>query len=72
MKQKSSLANKDFPRSIRCFHDLDYNGWNIEFGTLEKVSDYYNAPFFINQRDGFKYFCRWNIPMVLMLLEIKF
>lgn len=45
-----------FHDQLDVFHDLNYNEWNIEFGTLEKVSDYHNAPFFINQRDGFKYF----------------
>lgn len=45
-----------FHDNLEIFHDLNYNGWNIKFGTLEKVSDISVAPYYINQRDGFKYF----------------
>lgn len=54
-------AAKEFIGKKGFFHDQldvfrDLNSYRIGFGTLKKVSDILVAPFFINQRDGMKYF----------------
>ena len=61
-----------FHDQLDVFHDLNYNAWRIGFGTLKKVSDNVNAPFFINQRDGLKYFLPLEYTEGIDVLEIKF
>ena len=61
-----------FHDQLDVFHDLNYNAWRIDFGTLKKVSDNVNAPFFVNQRDGMKYFQPLEYTEGIDVLEIKF
>lgn len=61
-----------FHDQLDVFHDLNANAWRIGFGTLKKVSDYHNAPFFINQRDGLKYFLPLEYTEGIDVLEIGF
>ena len=61
-----------FHDDLDVFHDLNYNAWRIDFGTLKKVSDNVNAPFFVNQRDGLKYFLPLEYTEGIDVLEIKF
>lgn len=61
-----------FHDNLDVFHDLDANAWRIGFGTLKKVSDNVNAPFFFNQRDGMKYFLPLEYTEGINVLEIKF
>lgn len=59
-----------FHNQLDVFRNLD--SWRIGFGTLKKVSDIIVAPFFINQRDGFKYFLPLEYTNGIDVLEISF
>lgn len=61
-----------FHDDLDVFHDLDANAWRIGFGTLKKVSDNVNAPFFFNQRDGLKYFLPLEYTEGIDVVEMKF
>jgi len=61
-----------FHDDLDVFHDLDANAWRIGFGTLKKVSDNVNTPFFFNQRDGLKYFLPLEYTEGINVIEIKF
>lgn len=61
-----------FHDQLDVFHDLNANAWRIEFGTLKKVSDNVNAPFFFNQRDGLKYFLPLEYTEGIDVVEMKF
>ena len=61
-----------FTNDLDVFHDLNYNAWRIGFGTLKKVSDNVNAPFFVNQRDGLKYFLPLEYTEGIDVVEMKF
>lgn len=61
-----------FHDQLDVFHDLNANAWRIEFGTLKKVSDNVNAPFFFNQRDGMKYFLPLEYTEGIDVVEMKF
>ena len=59
-----------FTNDLDVFHGLNANA--IGFGTLKKVNDIINAPFFINQRYGLKYFLPLEYTEGINVLEIKF
>lgn len=61
-----------FHDQLDVFHDLNANAWRIGFGTLKKVSDNVNAPFFFNQRDGLKYFLPLEYTEGIDVVEMKF
>ena len=61
-----------FHDQLDVFHDLNANAWRIGFGTLKKVNDIIMNPFFINQRDGFKYFLPLEYTEGIDVLEIGF
>lgn len=61
-----------FHDNLEVFYDMDDNAWQIEFGTLKKVSDIINAPFFITQRYGLKYFLPLEYTEGINVLEIGF
>ena len=61
-----------FHDQLDVFHDLNANAWRIEFGTLKKVNDIINAPFFINQRDGLKYFLPLEYTDGIDVIELDF
>ena len=61
-----------FHDQLDVFHDLNYNAWRIGFGTLKKVSDNINNPFFITQRDGLKYFLPLEYTEGIDVVEMKF
>lgn len=61
-----------FTNDLDVFHDLNANTWRIGFGTLKKVNDIINIPFFINQRYGMKYFLPLEYTEGINVLEIKF
>ena len=61
-----------FTNDLDVFHDLDANAWRIGFGTLKKVSDNVNVPFFFNQRDGLKYFLPLEYTDGINVIEIGF
>ena len=61
-----------FTNDLDVFYDMNGNAWRIGFGTLKKVSDNVNAPFFVNQRDGLKYFLPLEYTEGIDVLEIGF
>ena len=61
-----------FHDQLDVFHDLNANAWRIKFGTLIKVSDTINAPFFITQRYAWKYFLPLEYTEGIDVVELDF
>ena len=72
-KAKEFIGKKGFfTDSLENFSDLNYNAFKIGYGTLREVSDLNYRPFYINGRDGFKYFLPEEFTEGLKILEIGF
>ena len=70
-KAKEFIGKKGFfTNSLENFNDFHYNASQIGYGTLRKVSDLNYNPFFINGRDGFKYFLPEEFTEGLKILEV--
>lgn len=72
-KAKEFIGKKGFfTNELENFSDLNYNAFKIGYGTLRKVSDLSYNPFFINGRDGLKYFLPEEFTEGLKILEVNF
>lgn len=61
-----------FTNELENFNDFNYNAFKISYGTLREVGDIIYNPFFINGRDGFKYFLPEEFTEGLKILEVGF
>lgn len=69
-KAKEFIGKKGFfTNELENFNDFHYNASKIGYGTLRKVSDLNFNPFFINGRDGFKYFLPEEFTEGLKILD---
>lgn len=69
-KAKEFIGKKGFfTNELENFNDLNYNASKIGYETLRKVADLIYNPFFINGRDGFKYFLPEEFTEGLKILD---